>query len=1117
MPAPRILVANRGEIACRVIDGATDLGLETVAVHPRDDAGSLHVHRATDAVVLDGQGPAAYLDRDQLVAVAEQQRCDFVHPGYGFLSEDPVFARQVEAAGIAFVGPRPETLECFGDKAAARRLAAGLGVPVLAGTDGPCTIEEAAVLLDSLGPGGRVMLKAVAGGGGRGMRAVSDPAELAEAYERCASEALAAFGFAEVYAEELRSPVRHVEVQLVGDGSGAVAHLWERECSLQRRRQKLVEWTPAPGLSHGRRAALCDAAVRLGEAVDYRGVGTVEFLVDAHPEDPGDGGGFFFIETNARLQVEHTVTEEVTGVDLVRTQFLVAAGASLAVLGLDGEPPRPVGAALQARVNLETMAADGTVRPTGGTLSRFEVPSGPGVRVDTFGYGGYVTSPAYDSLLAKVVVHHRQGGMPEIVARARRALGQLRMGGVETNVRLLLALLGRPELSAGDVDTGFVETNLAELVAEAGQPGIDHEIAGVRVDTHDPLAVLDLGHEPVGGAGPSVGAEGVVVAPLQGTIVSVGVTTGDTVRAGQQLVVMESMKMEHVVTAPVSGTVLDVGVDAGEAVFEGHHLLRIDPAEVGDSVEATEQEIDLDHIRPDLAEVYERHALGLDESRPDAVEKRHATGRRTARENLADLVDPGTFHEYGPLVVAAQRKRRSEDDLRRRTPADGLIGGIGGVNGELFGPDRSQCVVMSYDYTVLAGTQGHNNHRKKDRLFSLAEDLRAPVVLFAEGGGGRPGDTDGLGVAGLDGPAFRYFARLSGLVPLVGITTGYCFAGNAALLGCCDVVIATEGSNIGMGGPAMIEGGGLGVFHPTAVGPMDVQVPNGVVDLPVADEAEAVAVAKQYLAYFQGPLVSGDEGVEVADQRILRHVVPENRLRVYDVRTVIDTLFDAGSVLELRRAFGLGMITALARIDGRAVGVVANNPVHLAGAIDSDGADKAARFMQLCDAFDLPVIFLCDTPGIMVGPEVEKTALVRHAARMFVTAASMTVPHATIVLRKAYGLGAQAMAGAVFRSGLFAVSWPSGEFGGMGLEGAVKLGYRNELAAIDDPDERMAAFEQRVARMYEVGKATSMATHFEIDGVIDPAETRDWILAGLRAAPTPAPRRGKKRPSVDSW
>ena len=556
---------------------------------------------------------------------------------------------------------------------------------------------------------------------------------------------------------------------------------------------------------------------------------------------------------------------------------------------------------------------------------------------------------------------------------------------------------------------------------------------------------------------------------------------------------------------------MDVAV--GDAVLEGRRLAHMLPEEVElDEVESIE-EVDLDRIRPDLAEVRERHARGEDAARSERVARRHARGQRTARENLADLCDPESFLEYGALAIAAQRARRSVEDLMENTPADGLVCGVGSVNGDLFPEARARCAVLSYDYMVLAGTQGLFNHRKKDRIFEVAAEANLPVVFFTEGGGGRPGDTDGTGITGLDCLAFEAFAALSGQVPLVGITTGRCFAGNAALLGCCDVTIATRDSNIGMGGPAMIEGGGLGVFRPEEVGPSEVQSRNGVIDILVEDEAEGVAMAQKYLSYFQGDL----EHWECADQRALRHVIPENRLRIYDVRDVIHGLADTDSVLELRREFGPGMVTAFARIEGRPVGIVANNPAHLAGAIDADGADKAARFLQLCDAFDLPVLMLCDTPGIMVGPAAEEKALVRHAARLFVTGASLQVPLFTIVLRKGYGLGAQAMAGGSFRASLFTVSWPTGEFGGMGLEGAVKLGFRKELEAIEDPAERKRVFEERVARMYEYGKASNVATAIEIDGVIDPAETRRWLGRGL-ATWTPQRRlSGKKRPFVDTW
>jgi acetyl-CoA carboxylase carboxyltransferase component/biotin carboxyl carrier protein len=662
---------------------------------------------------------------------------------------------------------------------------------------------------------------------------------------------------------------------------------------------------------------------------------------------------------------------------------------------------------------------------------------------------------------------------------------------VDTNAALLCALLRRPELAAGEITTTFVDDHLAELV-----PGSAAAADGDRPTSDIAGGVIE------------------VVAPLTGTVGYVFPDVGELVAAGQPLLVLEAMKMEHEVVAPASGRVQRVLVVRAATVAAGQPLVVLLPEAVDQRDVARDREVDLDHVRPDLAAVVERHTTGLDDARPEAVARRRATGQRTARENVEDLCDPGTFVEYGPLVIAAQRRRRPVVELIARTPADGLVAGVGTVNSGLFGEDRARCVVMSYDYTVLAGTQGYQNHRKKDRLFELAERGRLPVVFFTEGGGGRPGDTDvPSGVAGLDCMAFHLWGRLSGLVPLVGINSGRCFAGNAALLGCCDVVIATADSTIGMGGPAMIEGGGLGVYRPEEVGPMAVQVPAGVVDLAVADEAEAVAAAKRYLSYFQGPLRTW----EAADQRLLRTLVPENRLRVYDVRRVIDTLVDTGSALELRRGFGPGMVTTLARIAGRPIGIVANDPTHLGGAIDTDGSDKAARFMQLCDAFDLPLLFLCDTPGMMVGPEAERTGLVRHCSRLFVVGANLTVPFFTIVLRKMYGLGGQAMAGGSTKAPMFTVAWPTGEFGGMGLEGSVKLGYRNELAAVEDPTEREALFDQMVARAYEHGKAVNTASHFEIDDVIDPADSRRWISRALRSVPPPPERTGKKRPNIDTW
>jgi acetyl-CoA carboxylase carboxyltransferase component len=601
-----------------------------------------------------------------------------------------------------------------------------------------------------------------------------------------------------------------------------------------------------------------------------------------------------------------------------------------------------------------------------------------------------------------------------------------------------------------------------------------------------------------------------VTAPFAGVVVAVEHRSGGPVQAGEALVVLEAMKMEHEVLAEADGIVSRIEVAVGDAVQEGELLLVLAPG-VGLVQEVTGGPLpaagDPDLLRADLTAVQARHALGLDAARPEAVARRRERKRRTARENLADLVDEGTFVEYGPLVFAAQERRRPREELIESTPADGLVAGVGDVDG-------SPSVVMSYDYTVLAGTQGMRGHLKKDRLFEVAERRRLPVVLFAEGGGGRPGDVDAPIVAGLDCRAFNLFGRLSGLVPLVGIASGYCFAGNAALLGCCDVVIATEDSSIGMGGPAMIEGGGLGVHHPSEVGPIDVQHANGVVDLRVADDRAAVTAARRYLSYFQGPF----EEFTVPDQRLLRQIVPEQRKRAYEVRRVIEALCDEGSVLELRDGFGAGMVTTLARVQGGPLGIIANDPSHLGGAIDADAADKAARFLQMCDTFGLPVLFLCDTPGFMVGPAAEQTATVRHFARLFVIGANLEIPIGTIVLRKGYGLGAQAMAGGSFKAPLFTVGWPTSEFGGMGLEGAVRLGMRRELDAIEDPEERERVFRATVAAAYEHGEGLNMAAYGEIDDVIDPADSRRWIATLLDPPIEDWRRRStKRRPNIDTW
>ncbi|MBT5773379.1 MAG: ATP-grasp domain-containing protein, partial [Dehalococcoidia bacterium] len=678
MTLSKILVANRGEIAVRILRAARELDIATVAIHSEDDASSPHLRTADQTHPLRGTGAAAYLDIDQIVTAAVDLGCDSIHPGYGFLAENADLARACEAAGITFVGPSVEALELFGDKSRARALAESEGVPVLPGSDGAVSLEQAQAFLASLGDGGALVVKAIAGGGGRGMRVVTSPNELASAYERARSEAAAAFGNDAVYVERLITRARHIEVQIIGDTTGTISHLGERECSVQRRHQKVVEIAPSPSLTQPQRDALTAAALKLANAANYSSLGTVEFLVDEQSPDSSELN-FSFIEANARLQVEHTVTEEVTGIDLVQAQLRIAGGESLADIGLNQPSiPAPRGFAIQARVNVERMEPDGNIRPAGGLITTFEPPSGPGVRVDSYGRQGYATNPNFDSLLAKVI-GYSTAGFPEAVRRTSRALHEFEIGGIDTNIPFLQNVLEHEAFLGGTVHTRWVEDEIATLAAprdtsedaaSAAATG-----AGAALDTRDPLASLeyfrsgggtrsatDTPAEPVGPPNSDP-----VRAPLQGTITEINISEGDAVLEGQQLFVMSALKMEHVVYAPAGGIIRQITVSLGGVVYENHPLAFLEAMDVGDAIDDTRPEADLDYIRPELQALFDRRQFLLDENRPEAVERRHSRNRRTVRENITQLIDPGTWIEYGGLVIAGQRRRRSVEELIRKT------------------------------------------------------------------------------------------------------------------------------------------------------------------------------------------------------------------------------------------------------------------------------------------------------------------------------------------------------------------------------------------------------------------------------------------------------------------
>lgn len=1053
-----ILIANRGEVALRIMRSAAARGLPTVAVYSEDESGAPHVVAADLAVGLKGTGPAAYLDVVGICSAALSSGATMVHPGYGFLSESPELADACAAAGLIFVGPDGPTLRLLGDKSATRELATDHSVPVLPATIGPTSVDAARAFADARGLSS-VIVKAIAGGGGRGMRIVDNLDDLEQAMERCRSEAERSFGLPDVYVEAYLPRARHIEVQVIGDGSRSPMHLFDRDCTGQRRHQKMVEIAPALFLPVATRNALYSAAITLASAVSLRGVATFEFLVDADRLDE-----WYFIEANPRIQVEHGITEQITGLDLVAIQLDLAVGETLPDLELSAERlGEPRGVAIEARITGSPGRSD--------RLIDMKFPTWPALRIESHLQPGMRVGTGFDPLLAKVIVH--ESDFSSAATQLNEALADVVLADLETDIPTLTWFITSPAFLRGETTTRTIDQHLAASVSAS--------------ETHSEGTVIE------------------VPTPTGGTVVTVPAQAGTVVARGQVLAVVEAMKMETDITSPVTGVVVKIDLEIGHTVSAGTVVATVDPRGHRQPDDLAAEAVDLSALRTDLADIMARHTRLLDIERPEAVDRRHTRGKRTARENLDDLFDADSFHEYGGLVVAAQRRRRSLSELERATPADGLVTGFGTVDGR-------STASLAYDYTVLAGTQGLQSHKKAERIFELAARRGTPVVIFAEGGGGRPGDTDDMSRATrMDLETFVALGRLNGVVPTVGIASGRCFAGNAALLGACDVVIATRDSSIGLGGPAMIEGGGLGSFDADDIGPSSVQAPNGVIDILVDDEAQATGAARRYLSYFHDRASEWTE----ADQRLLRHLVPERRHRTFDIRKVIETLADEDSVLELRTQFGPGMVTALIRVEGRPVGVVANDGSYSGGTIGSDEADKMARFLQLCEAFELPILSLCDTAGFLVGPDAERTATVRHVSRLFVLAPTLTVPFCTIIVRKAYGLGGQAMAGGSFRVPDAIVAWPTGALGAMGPEGAVKLGFRRELDAIDDPDERDRVYRGHLAEYEEQGKAANAASVFEIDDVIDPASTRTWLSAVV-GTPRP-PRSPDVRRRVDTW
>lgn len=1090
----RLLIANRGEIAARIIDAATRLGVESCLPFPSDEPGSLAAAMATDTVAA-APGPGLYLDAAQLIRLAITRQCDALHPGYGFLSESAEFAEQCHQHGLRFVGPSPDTLRLLGDKHQARTLAASLNIPVLPGSPVCESVEQALAFAEQLPAHQPLLLKPVQGGGGKGMRQVTDRQSLPQAFHQASSEALRAFADGRLYIERLLPRCRHLEVQLLGDGHD-VMHLHERECSLQRGHQKVIEFSPAPCIDHAMRKQMLADALKLGRALALESLCTIEFLLDV------ETGEYFFIEANPRIQVEHTVTEMLTGVDLVQAQLRISRGETLADLGLTpGSPPPLAGHACQIRLTAERWDIRGRW-PQSGTLEKFQLPAGPGIRVDTGLREGDPVSARYDSLLGKIIVHHPDDAPEALWQRAAAALAETDIAGVATPLPWLRQLVRQPALTTGAIHTRWLEEFLAQHTdASPAAPG-DADLTRANTPCPSQTSTQPPTQSPIE----------TLHAPLAGVVVARAVAVGDKVAPGQTLLTVEAMKMHHDLTAAEHMEVIEVLCQPGQTVQPDQPLLHMLRVSAGAMAAITAAPAAPPEPSPALREVWARYRQCQDEARPEAVQRRHRQGKRTARENILALCDPGSFREYGAFVHAAQRYRYELDTLQQLSPADGLISGIGTINSDTINSDTinagsvgrgdPRCLVLAYDYTVFAGTQGANSHKKMARMLQLAEQQGYPVVLYAEGGGGRPGDLDDRTRAtGLDMSTFRQYAGLRGKVPRLAIVSGRCFAGNALLAGNSDLIIATRDANLGMAGPAMIEAAGQPACAPEDIGPVSLHASQGLIDLLVDNEAEATTQARQLLGYLQGHTAAG----AVPDQQALRHVIPPDRRKAYDMEDIARLLADDGTLTVLQGHHAANIMTALCRIQGQTVALLANNPRHLSGAIDAPAARKAARFLSFCNQWQLPVVSLTDTPGFLVGLQAEQAGQVQAACMMFDAAANMQVPFVSVITRKAYGLGAMAMTAASFHGPQCTLSWPSGEFGGMSFEGAVRLAHRDELQQCPDGPERQARFDELVQEYVARGSALSVAASFEFDAVIDPAETRAWITMLLHKMPPARP------------
>ena len=1117
----RVLIANRGEIAIRIARAADGLGLESVSVFAPADALGLHTRTSTRAAAIGmpgGDPVAAYLDIDALIDAAKADGCDCIHPGYGFLSENAVFAKRCAEAGITYIGPKPEALALFGDKVAARDLARSLGIPIVPGTKALDTAEAARLAADEIGY--PIMLKASAGGGGRGMRRVTSAAEMAQAFERCQSEALSAFGDASVFLEKLIERPRHIEVQVLADGTGDLVHLWERDCSVQLRNQKVVEIAPAMGLDPALRQAILDDALRLAAAAGYVNAGTVEFLVS--PEL----GKHFFIECNPRIQVEHTVTEEVTGVDLVEAQFRIAAGETLAQLGLADQAAvgQPRGYAVQARI----------VATGAGTLSGYREPSGPGVRVDSCAYLGLAPPPQFDPMFAKLIARsNSSGSLTSALERAARALGEFHIAGLPTNLAQLEAILADADVRRGDARTTLLaeRPDLANPAATASSPAaaLIAQQAGALGGGHTaPAPAPEVDHLPV-----PDGAQG-VECPMAGSIIELTARAGDVVAAGETLMVISAMKMETSVTAPFAGRLTAfTPLEVGAGVVAGQIVAAITPS-AGAAGATAQTPRDggwapvLDQVKALQGIAHARFAAG---STDPGVVRQRSRGKLTCRERIDLVLDPGSFREVGSLAGFASYDH--DGQVADFTPAN-HVGGWGAIAGR-------RAVVCADDFTSRGGHADGAIGQKSRYLDELSVETRCPSVRLLDGssGGGSVAamvpkqesgesaakESSGAITAGRPrvaggGGSFlpghlgsSLYARQLATVPVVNVLLGSVVGIGAAkaVLGHFSVMVRDIAQLFVAGPPVVSHAMGYEVTKED-LGDWRIHCRNGSVDNLAETEAEAVEQTRQFLSYlpasvYEAPPRAAPDPSDPPDRREdeLLTIIPRKRTTTFDMRRAIRLMADKGSFFELGSLWGTDQIVGLARFNGYPVGVIASDSRHEnGGALTADGCDKLRRHLDVCDTFHLPVLNLVDNPGFAVGIEHEMRGTIRKGGEWMIASAQASVPFFTVIMRRSFGV-----AGNNYATPREAVSprvvWPAADVGGIPPEGGIEAAYKRQLAEAADPAAMRAEIE---ARIESVRGPIGPLNRFQMEEMIDPRDTRrwicEWVADAARVASQPA-------------